>query len=305
MINLVFNRKSLFTKLVVCGFLGALGIQDLHSVQSGPVVADSKSSEGEQQDGDDAASNDSGVSLSDFGGFYFGLGLSWQNFKRKVTVSDNLLSHQPGANLGIFAQKDKKDALLVDKSKGAFGGSVLAGYCWQLNRHLCVALEAVLDFAGNCKSTQDADFSYKDSQASNGIVEDIWRSNVKTRSVVPTFSVRIGGIVPVIDCLLYIKGGISYLKSELSADYLIANEAGDEELFKISKVVPVLGIGIEKKIFKPSKGDLALRFEWEHRFEAKKSWNYNDYAKTGYKATPRIKLRGDVVRVLLVYRFGK
>lgn len=116
----------------------------------------------------------------------------------------------------------------------------------------------------------------------------------------------MGGVLPCLDCLFYAKGGVTYLRN----DFYMDHKSGVDTIgmthskLGISKVVPFVSLGVEKIIYRPSSGTLNLRLEWEHRFNSTKKRTDKDENMKGFFQRYRGKLRGDVVRVILLYRFG-
>lgn len=136
----VSGSKKVLKGLGLLSVLSLVGSSDLCSaeVSTSSSFYKAKKCESAAKDGC------KGADCSSFQGFYLGAGVSWQNFKRKLTLSDNLKSVME-EKIKNFKGADKNDCCLLDKSKGVFGGTIVAGYGWQLINNWYFGVEASLD----------------------------------------------------------------------------------------------------------------------------------------------------------------
>ena len=204
----------------------------------------------------DLVGADMDVNLS---GFYAGIGVSF--------------------NHSEFRTEDTTDNVLVHKTKmNALGGSVALGYNHGFGSFFA-GLEATLDVCKNKKR----DFTW----TADG---DTFNGKCKISGVVPTVALRVGGFVPMMDAVVYARAGVAYQKCE--CDPVVDGAAFPNA--KLSKIMPVVGLGVEKKI-----NCLTARLEGDYRFRTNKKFNdangnvdFKNKNKGGY-----------TVRLMALYNF--
>ena len=204
----------------------------------------------------DLVGADMDVNLS---GFYAGIGVSF--------------------NHSEFRTEDTTDNLSVHKTKmNALGGSVALGYNHGFGSFFA-GLEATLDVCKNKKR----DFTWT---LAGGTVN----GKCKISGVVPTVALRLGGFVPMMDAIVYARAGVAYQKCECDP------EVRDDALpnAKLSKIMPVVGLGVEKKI-----NCLTARLEGDYRFRANKKFSNTD-GDTDFKNKNK---GGYTVRLMALYNF--
>lgn len=113
-------------------------------------------------------------------------------------------------------------------------------------------------------------------------------------------AVRLGGYVPSIDSLLYLRAGVAFVDNKFSSDGLYEKKEFDRKV-KTPVVMPVVGVGFEKKIFQGSKFNCALRVEGDRRFQVKKNATIERSGEQ-YKAKVSSEIGSNTIRMLLVCR---
>lgn len=230
---------------------------------------------------------------SEYAGAYIGLGASWQHFNRKVTGSDNV--SEIYNNMDIL---DWENAKLLKSNGGKISGAVSAGWGKVWNKFYA-GIDVTCDIAGNSKATQIGYHYNSEGTKFPGDgkpdLEEIQK--IKTRAIVPTIAARFGGHLKSIDSLLYLRAGVAFMSNKFTTDSVFKKEKFDLHV-KTPTVVPVLGAGFEKKIFKGSKINCCLRGEWDHRFQVKKNSTLKDDKGSELKVAS--KMWGDSLRMLLV-----
>ena len=226
-------------------------------------------------------------------GFYAGLGICWLHSDDELKVTDGVDAEtQPAETLGGMKIHDKK----ADK----VGGSLVAGYGAFVGGNFYLGGEVMVDFAGN-KETKGQYVMKRDA----GSQEYAYRSKVK--GVVPSLAVRLGYWCCPIDSMVYLKAGVAYVQSEYQEfdfDDGQAVNAVNKNTRKMSKIVPLVGLGVEKNIY----SHLNLRLEGDYRFRAQKTTKTEDEGDgvvAGVKSMQNIKQRlsGFSVRLMATYNF--
>lgn len=298
-----------------CDFLRSLSVLGLLCVFGG-AGADSKAYSGSNANEKNTVDYQKGIETScerasscDFGGFYFGAGLSWMNSKRQGMLSDNIATY-PGENENENTNaKDRDRFLLMKKSKKTFGGSVFVGYGVMMGDCAYFGLEGSLDLGMRRKSMATIDsgweedvYEEEEEEEEKTEYKEIWNTSVKSTGFDPALKVRVGGTIKELGCLIYATCGVAYLKEKFLFTQTRENGKGDFDV-KVSKVVPVLGLGAEKIVYRPNNGKLSIRLEWEHRFKAEKKGKVNENG-TYWSRLDGESRGGDQVRLLLVYNCG-
>lgn len=241
---------------------------------------------------DICAESDSGASK--YKGFYFGAGLLWQQFNRKITFSDNIGSFAQDEETKVDDFGDRVNETLLDKNGNKFGGTFAAGWGHIFKDVFYFGFEASLDVTSSSQSEQTVALTV-DAEGN----KDDFITKVRTKGVIPTLSARLGGYWHSLDALIYLKGGISFL------DNKFASNGFEDKDFGGSRGYPTCGIGIEKKIFAGNKGAVSLKVEWEHRFKNTRKSKYVGTGESeGYTAWPSSKLKSDAIRMMVVYHFN-
>ena len=207
----------------------------------------------------DTTETSSASSIDAYAGWYLGAGLSYQHTTGEALLSDTL----GRATLGIYPNANGLS--LIKTNVGRLGGGIVGGYGTFLdNNTIYIGGEFTVDITGSKKN---------DSK-----VSDIYnQSFLKTRGFVPTFALRLGVYVSEIDSLLYIRGGISFLNNKFESDSF-------RESISSQRVTPVVGIGIEKKVYSAYSVVRGIRL-------------------LNYDASVKNKTHGYAIRMICVYHF--
>lgn len=149
--------------------------------------------------------------------------------------------------------------------------------------------EFVIDFSGNKENTET------DSSLSKGF----GTARLKSKGIKPSLNFLFGMYSSLVDSLIYAKLGVGYIQTELKTD----NGSG-----KLSKLAPIVGLGIRKNIYQ----NMSLNCEFDYTFESDKkiditkdvpvALNGNNVNLT-HTARVRIKQKGYAVRLLVTYAF--
>lgn len=172
-----------------------------------------------------------------------------------------------------------------------FGGVVGTGYNAFFG-NLRAGLGLGVDLTGSKSSTKDL---------TDVLGSDLGMWKLKTRGVVPTVYASLGYYLCAIDALAGIKGGLTYVYSELSSD-------GSIDTIKNKGVTPVVGFFFEKNVY----GKFNVRAEFDYRLGVSK--HVRDHAvrlrqggqfvnNAGINGDLRMKYCGYAVRVVGVYNF--
>ena len=220
----------------------------------------------------DTTETSSASSIDAYAGWYLGAGLSYQHTTGEALLSDNLLRN-PANGLS-----------LIKTNVGRLGGGIVGGYGTFLDNIIYVGGEFTIDITGSKKN---------DSK-----VSDIYnQSFLKTRGFVPTLALRLGVYVSEIDSLLYIRGGISFLNNKFESDSF-------RESISSKRVTPIIGIGIEKKVYSAC----SVRIEGDYRITTEKEQcRLSAYVRgirlPNYDASVKNKTHGYAIRMICVYHF--
>lgn len=229
-----------------------------------------------------SADNDNGSSQKDkYCGIEVSAGVSCQYSNSDVwgTVVDNDNGNAWPYNYRFGHIRGTRFGGVVGTGYNAFFGNLRAG------------LGLSVDLTGSKSSTQDF-------RGLLGIV-DIGMWKLKTRGVVPTVYASLGYYLCAIDALAGIKGGLTYVYSELSSD-------GSIDTIKNKGVTPVVGFFFEKNVY----SKFNVRAEFDYRFGVSK--HVRDHAikvrqngqwDNATQLDARMKYCGYAVRVVGVYNF--
>ena len=229
--------------------------------------------------GEDVEKSDCEKAKAAYEGISIAAGISAQGTKTEVKLSDNL------GTVGGADFVDMHDYKLYDKRTGRVGGSVALGYN-QFAGPVFTGLEATVDICG------DKTREVKDEGTDNDGYE--W-TKVKTHGVVPTIAAKVGGYIPSIDTLAYLRLGVAFPRTEVSNTFY-------PNAVKNKKAAFVLGAAVQKRVF----DSLSLRLEGDYRFRTKKSASQrfvtlDGTVVDGTSANIENKSSGYVVRVMAVY----
>ncbi len=222
--------------------------------------------------------------VNNFDGICAGIGVSMTHSENKADVVWN--------NLQINNPK------IVKKTVDQFGGVVAVGYGKVLDNNLYVGGEVSLDASENKKFSGSYDWYGKVNYSG------------KIKGLTPSAVVKFGYYASRFNTLFYGRVGGAYVKSDFHDGYaegVVAGNAGagaHGHYANISDVVPVVGIGIEKKF-----GKYGIRLEGDYRFDTnKKSIEYctsNQHARG--VALPGIclknRLNSYVIRMMATCNF--
>lgn len=181
-----------------------------------------------------------------YDGFYIGAGVEFSRFTNQSEILWSSI-------VGIFGVKIQQRK--INKVGGAFavgGGRCVVGRCY-------IGGELSLDISGNT--------SYNGAYGNRGIVN----YNGKLHGIVPSAVVRLGYCLNT-STMAYVRVGGAYVKSDFDDGMgrMLAARHRNLEFYgsevNISKIVPVVGLGIERQVC----GKFGLRLEGDYRFNSKK-----------------------------------
>lgn len=235
-----------------------------------------------------------------YSGWYVSAGASYQYTEGNIILDDNidsLMALGPGVTISSHG---------IDLAKtriGKLGGSLAAGYGSFIYNNYYLGGEISLDITGS-KSTTSGNVRIF---ATNGVENCVYgATTVKTRGLVPTVALRFGRYISNIDSLLYARLGLAFLNNKFD------NESMPNQGFGSQRVTPIIGLGIEKKVF----DTCSVKLEGDYRFSISKKksgfWKFDDDGGgnldttniiPNYDASIRNKVSGYVVRVVCVYHF--
>ena len=224
---------------------------------------------------DTTETSSSASSIDAYAGWYLGAGLSYQHTTGEALLSDNLIRN-PANGLS-----------LIKTNVGRLGGGIVGGYGTFLDNTIYVGGEFTIDITGSKKNENK--------------VNDIYnQSFLKTRGFVPTFALRLGVYVSEVDSLLYIRGGISFLDNKFESDSF-------RESISSQRITPIIGIGIEKKVYKTC----SVRVEGDYRLSTERSKDKLSLylappiggVLPGYDGSIKNKTYGYAIRILCIYHF--
>ncbi|MBR1734219.1 MAG: outer membrane beta-barrel protein [Alphaproteobacteria bacterium] len=218
-----------------------------------------------------------------YAGWYFGAGVSYQYTKGEAIIQDNFPA-MVRADAGAW-----RGETFIKANAGKVGGTLAFGYGNYITGNCYLGGELDLDLAGSRSSSGSDDINQM----------AYLQRTLKTRGIVPTIAVRLGGYIPSIDGLLYARVGFTFLNNKLRS-FCFKKE------FSTQKITPIIGAGIEKNI----TDNCSMRIEGDYRFPANKKYNQTEfYDRDGvlqvipYKAYVNNKVRGYAVRVICTYHF--
>ncbi len=215
-----------------------------------------------------------------YSGWYVGAGISYQHTSADVLLDDNvgsLVGYGPG-------WYDASGFSLINGRVGRIGGVVSVGYGDFLFDDFYIGGELTLDIAGN-----------KTSNINNVVNGEMTYLSVKlkTRGIVPTLALRLGGYISEIDSLIYARVGCTAMHNKFEGDFFKDQDVTNK------KITPVLGLGIEKNIF----DNFNLKLEYDYRFSSDKKSDLKSEISQDYLGHVKNKVKGYVVRVVGTYYF--
>jgi hypothetical protein len=193
---------------------------------------------------------------------------------------------------GVKAEGSLAQGIVRGKSN-RLGGSLGIGYGRFVHHDVYLGAELLFDVVGN-----------KEKKSFNkiGNVAGLGNVYLKQSGFIPSFAARVGMYCDSLGALIYGKFGLSNSRAELTTE-----SRGDA---KLSKIVPVLGIGAEKKV-----DFVSIRFEVDCRLQGKKTAEITASPETvnitsalgvvppmdlSHKINVGIKSRGYEVRLMAV-----
>ena len=209
------------------------------------------------------------------------MSLSAERKSQKAILNDNLSVVNP-------AYSDAEKMNFGKKDFSRLGGTAAIGYGKFLSDILYIGGEASLDLKASKKDKSEYD-RYRN------------QVTLKTNGFAPTIALRTGQYFDLRDFMLYEKFGITYINGEFSS------ELTGKTNVHTKRLVPVIGIGLEKNILQ----NINIKCELDYAFGAKTTKsNLAGYAETGekienYSAKIQHKVRGYTIRLFAVYNFGK
>lgn len=220
-----------------------------------------------------AFANDTVIDDSLIDGFYVGVGAQYTHYSNKIKATEGIavLGDSIQVNTDISHQQ-------IDK----FGGTVVAGYGKTFDKFY-VGGEALLDINNDCKT--DNTYACEGDSLP-------YSSNIK--GIIPSIAVRFGYKCSITYCPIYAKFGISWLRSEFQEkSELVVNN-----IRKMSKITPTIGLGFEKKIC----NSFNLRGELDYRIQIKgTSQTFSKEAACQYNVENRLK--GLTCRIMMIHKF--
>lgn len=233
--------------------------------------------------GNACATEHEGAPEDFYSGFYAGAGVS---FSRTTNKSDIEWTN-------FFHEATK----IQNRKVNSAGGSVVLGYGRCFANNYYVGGELSVDMAGNKSYTGEYDFQEESNY------------HGKVHGVIPSAAVRLGYRLNPLT-MAYVKGGIAHVKSDFTDgsakivfDFIVAkgkNCSYSGSDVNISKVVPVIGVGIERKV----TGNFGLRLEGDYRFKSKGTSVERVSGATGnIDVGLSNRISGFTVRAMGTYRF--
>lgn len=248
---------------------------------------------------------------STYEGAYIGAGLSYQNNMQDVRVGDNVGDTVVKVLLEIYADSGNPmspdEAESVVKNQGIFnfnnhrlnkknkekiGGTISLGYGRFVFSNLYLGADFSLDISEKSKSVESDNFLRDDTKYGD--------TTVQNNAVVPTLALKVGGYIPDIDTLACVRAGAAKIGIKVQNE-LLKNEK------ELCKITPVVGISIEKKVWK----NCSLKLEGDYRFPVSKRIDgiSNNFVHENGEITypgifnEKIKTRSYNVRFMCVYHF--
>ena len=244
---------------------------------------------------------DCSESRSAYEGAYVGAGLSYQYNMYDVWVSDKLrtdfaafsgaagVSEMEGRG---YTMEDINNRGLNRKNKGKIGGSINAGYGKFVYANLYLGADINVDISGKGKTTEIDSYD-------RGVARDpisYGSTTVQSNVVVPTLALRVGGYIPDVDALVCVRAGAAWVGAN-AKNQKLANEV------KLNKVVPIIGLSVEKNVWK----NCSVKLEGDYRFPVSKKVQIKSEnffgPGIGINVNEEVKIRGYSLRLMGVYRF--
>ncbi|MDR0968886.1 MAG: porin family protein [Holosporaceae bacterium] len=208
-----------------------------------------------------------------------------------------------GTTLSGFEASGLFNKRVANNRSCKLGGSASVGYGAFLNDNsIYLGVDLSIDYSSNKKhSSVDSGF------CSYGVIDS------KIYGFTPSFAARIGIYSELLDSLLYIRVGAAYVQSEAQAK---EKELVSSSKVKLKKLSPLVGFGIERMI----ASSMFARLEFDYKFQTEKSDYFkeketihrigllNGVAPAGntiyvtHSAKMRLRTKGYVIRIMLVYR---
>ncbi len=248
---------------------------------------------------------DCSESRSAYEGVYIGAGLSYQYNMHDVWVSDKLRTdieetfpttgRETVDSFNRAGNKicDISNHTLNRKNKGKISGSVNAGWGKFVYSNLYLGADLVLDISGKGKVTE---IDSLDRGGKGGLDSIAYGSTtVQSNVVVPTLALRVGGYIPDVDALVCVRAGATWVGANAKNQKL-------ENEVKLNKVVPIIGLSVEKNVWK----NCSVKLEGDYRFPVSKKvqMKYDKLFKgANVNINEEVKIRGYSLRLMGVYRF--
>lgn len=155
--------------------------------------------------------------------------------------------------------------IMIRKNDAKLNGSIVCGY-GAMHKDIYLGGELNLDCGSSGKSTK-ADDTIALPECSSGSI------TIKKCGIAPTVAARIGLYNQSLDALLYLRAG---------AEYSNINLATSIGSVKLSKLSPIIGVGVEKKL-----SSFSFRVECDYKIKRSKIGNISHNVDFD---TPRIML---------------
>ena len=243
-------------------------------------------------------------------GLYIGLGVTYDYFKSRVFMDDNMsqLAHfrydptHYEKSEGYYYEPDAHGLPILSANEHRFGGNISVGYgsffsdnSWFTN-NCYFGLEVVADTAGSL-SLNSEDIVINNRNNPEGKI-DFGKCSVKYDGIVPTVALRFGGYVQSIDSLIFLRVGCKYLRCKMNFEFF------PDQNIRSSVFAPTAGLGIEKNM----GHGFSMKAEVDYSFRSNKTHdvyrgNFKNGPDDNYRAEMKHRIEGYTVRLAGVYHF--
>ncbi len=217
-------------------------------------------------------------------GFFIGIGVNYTHTENKI---DGHGQYDPNSELAVPG-----NYVISHTKTDKIGGTIVAGYGVFVANNYYIGAEFALDMNKHRKIS-----SKYDMPESNGNTY-----NSKIKGIIPSFSLRIGKYAQCCDSLIYAKLGVAKISSEFQDTARRDGMYYADNVRRLSKFTPLIGLGIEKQI-----GEISLRVEGEYKLPINKSdrnvVKSDDVDYNGIYSPVKNRLSVASIRVIASYNF--
>ena len=179
-------------------------------------------------------------------------------------------------------------SIISEKEQVKFGGSINLGCGRFSTPYFYWGVDFTLDISEK-KQFEQINFSWKSENTT------YTKSEIENIGVVPTVALRTGFYVPGPGFLVYARFGAAWVNAKLENSQMKDNK------LEINKIMPIVGLGIEKNIGE----NFSLKLEGDYRFMAKDSCKGEMKFKDKYTdVTMKAEVSKYSARLMLVYHFS-